>query len=248
MTGTCPRTPEVDRHFARQLAPAEEHALREHLPTCEACTARYERHLRLAEVLPGVSSAEERLAQGLGFAGTRPSRAPTRAAAVVGVLVAAAVAALFLRMPPGPGALDPTPRGGQAQVVALEVYTLAPGRPAARDPAVCGPDDELAFAYRNAAGKKYLLIFGVDATGAVHWYHPAWTDPAADPTAIAIEASDQVHELKEAIGHGAPVGPLELEAWFTDRPLTVKQVEAARSAGAMPEGILRVRRHLEVRR
>ena len=42
----------VDRHFAGSIAPRDEHTLREHLPSCVSCFARYERQLVLAKLDP----------------------------------------------------------------------------------------------------------------------------------------------------------------------------------------------------
>src|SRR3712207_2020306 len=67
-TAPCDSTRLVDAHFGRGgLPPRRERALREHLPGCTTCRARYERHLLLAEVDRSIPGAQERLARGLGL-------------------------------------------------------------------------------------------------------------------------------------------------------------------------------------
>ncbi len=87
--------------------------------------------------------------------------------------------------------------------------------------------DRLAFAYTNGGPTPFshLLIFAVASTGQVFWYFPAWLDGREDPKAIAIKPSTQPIDLEEQIGHELPVGPLEIDAVFLDRPLSVTQLE-----------------------
>lgn len=248
MSTACPRTGEVDRHFARQLAPAAERALREHLPTCPACTDRYERHLRLEQVSADGASAKARLSAGLGLRVQEPRRPRWVWAGVAGAALAVGLGALFLRPPPPPPDWpEMAARGAAASRVALEVYRLRPGAPPLPSPSEMKSGDELAFAYRNAAGRKYLLVFAVDRQGQVHWYHPAWTDAATNPSAISIQASDQVHELGAAVQVSLSPGPLTINGWFTDQPLTVREVEQLLKDGAVAAESDRTLQLLEVR-
>ena len=78
----CAQRRLIDRHFAARIRPAEELALRAHLPDCARCRTYYERHMLYAELVPGRPRMAERLAVGLGVAGRRPPAARAGAAAV----------------------------------------------------------------------------------------------------------------------------------------------------------------------
>jgi hypothetical protein len=226
MSPTCATQALVDRHFAGSISPPDERRLREHLPGCARCRERYERHLLLAKLDPSAPDARTRLGRGLGLE-ARPPSTPWR---LVLVPLAVACLALFMvRLPWGPSADSGfTPRGaGNAVVDAkLLVYAVEPGG----HTTLLGPSlhatQELAFAFRNPDGHRYLMVFARDAEGRVYWYHPSWTEPAADPLAIPIQASKEARELPEAISHPLTPGPLSLHAVFLDAPLSVRQMEA----------------------
>jgi hypothetical protein len=235
----------IDEHFARRLGPRAEAELRAHLPECAACRQYYERHLVLASLDPAAPPAVDRLAAGLGLARPRPARwRPLAAAAVV---AGAASLALLWAVHAG------TPEGFTARGAADEAELLAYRlEGAARASLVAGEvarADELAFAYRNPRGHRRLLVFGVDEHGHVFWYHPAWNDAHANPAAVAIAAGPGVHELPEAIAHDLDGQRLFIHAVFTDREITVREIEGlvAKGGGARPvvtgarETILEVR-------
>lgn len=225
MTEGCIQQQRVDRHFDGTLAPNDEQVMREHLPSCGACRARYERLLVLESLDPGALRAEDRIGRGLGIGKPRPAvlRWPAPAAAL-------AIAAAFLLFF-GTRALRPqdgefTARGGgETGGSSVLVYKSAPlGKPTRAGEAI-GAHDELAFAYENASAKRYLMIFGIDEHRHVFWYHPGWANPADDPTSIAIETTPGVHHLHEAIAQDLDGRELEIHALFTDSPLSVKAVE-----------------------
>jgi hypothetical protein len=87
--------------------------------------------------------------------------------------------------------------------------------------------DELAFAYRNSARKGRLLVFAVDEHGHVYWYHPGWSDAGQNPTAVPISAEPGLHELPAAVLHKFDGERIMIHALFTDRELSVRQIEAA---------------------
>jgi hypothetical protein len=92
--------------------------------------------------------------------------------------------------------------------------------------------DELAFAYRNPAGKERLLVFAVDEHGHVYWYHPGWSDAGQNPTAVPISAEPGLHELPAAVLHKFDGERIMIHALFTDRELSVRQVESAVASAA----------------
>src|SRR4051812_48559833 len=92
MAEACSRRPLVDRHFQLQTTPEEERALREHLPGCESCGARYARQLVLARIAPSAPSAEDRLGAGLGFGRRKRAQWGIWVAAATALAASAAVA------------------------------------------------------------------------------------------------------------------------------------------------------------
>jgi hypothetical protein len=226
----------IAAHFSAAGRPSDEQALRAHLPSCVACHRIYERHLLLAKLDPAAVPAQDRLARGLGLARVRP-RAGGRAAFGWATLAGAAVAAaITLLATPGPT----SPAGGFASrglpVTALPellVYRIAAGS-GASEPATdrVRAGDELAFAYRNPGGKRHLLVFAIDEHRHVYWYHPEWSRPADDPRAVSLSVEPALHELPAAVIQRFDGDELTIHALFTDREMTVRQVEGAFAAAA----------------
>jgi hypothetical protein len=116
-------------------------------------------------------------------------------------------------------------RGSDGIPANLLVYRLQPGEaPAPVVDEIAGAD-ELAFAYENNAGKKRLLIFGLDEHKNIYWYHPAWVKESDNPVAVPIQSGGGVHELPEAVTHPIKGKSLRIYAVFTDEPLSVREVE-----------------------
>jgi len=228
----------------RARAARREREMRAHLPGCAECRAFYERWLLAASVDPAVPSDQDRLARGLGLA---VAPAPRNVARPLGLFVglAAAAAILVLVLRPGPG---PDEGGGPGQFVArgggmvgapipeLAVYRIARVGEAGAAPEPVTDEiratDEVAFAYRNTAGKRRLLVFAVDEHGHVFWYHPGWSDPNESPRAVAISTIPGLHELHAAISQRYDGQRLSFHALFKDLDLTVRQVEAALAAAS----------------
>jgi hypothetical protein len=228
----CPERDLVDRHFRGRISPEREQRLRQHLPDCESCRGRYERHLLNSRLAGGLDRAD-RLAIGLGL--PRPSVGDRQWAASPWSMVAVAAAAgvaLF--------ALSTRGRGG-AEVV-TEEFTARGASPAAAAPATLemfrvdaqggqkpvrgfiDAADELAFAYGNPSGFRRLAVFAADETGAIYWFFPAWRDPKQDPVALAIEKG-QHRELPEAIRHEYQGSRLRVVALFLNEAVSVKTIE-----------------------
>ncbi len=139
--------------------------------------------------------------------------------------------------PAQPSGAGVASRGGAPANVAaarapdLQIYRIFTGRRGsttsekAADFVYAG--DELAFAYRNPAGKGRLLVFAVDEHGHVYWYHPGWSDAGENPTAVPISAGPGLHELPAAVLHKFDGERIMIHALFTDRELSVRQIEAA---------------------
>jgi hypothetical protein len=226
--GTCPMRGHVDEHFARKLKPSAERALREHLPGCGSCKSLYERHLLLRQLDPKAAmDAQARLGQALGL--MRPPLPVGRAVTVLGVAAVLAWSVFVTQPFPGADAAEGfTARGGSAasSSEALRVYRVRPGMAAEPVQQELRSGDELAFAYQNPRGRKWLLIYGVDEHQRVYWFHPSWSNPDTDPAAVQAFGGAALHELPEAISHSFAGERLVLHGVLADERLTVKQAEA----------------------
>lgn len=239
MTAACSVLSLVDRHFSGRIRPRDEQRLREHLPGCASCRERYERHLLLARLAPRAPDARTRLARGLGLDAREPA-SPWRLALVP--VAVACLALLMVRIPwhaAAAGDAGFTPRGVSrpADDARLLVYAVEPGGHTARLGPTLRSTQELAFAFRNPDAHRFLMVFARDSAGNVYWYHPSWTDPASNPSALPIPPGGEARELPEAISHPLSPGPLTLHAVFLDAPLTVRQMEAllAKDAGRLDD-------------
>jgi hypothetical protein len=247
----------IDAHFAGRVSPVAETAMRAHLPTCAVCTDRYERQLTLARLDPKAPPPEERIARGLGL-GPRRVRVPWTFALLIPAAAAVALAA-WPRQGDG-GAF--VARGGTPAPAALGAFWTyrvgADQAPHLAEQAIAARD-ELAFAYSNPAGKRYLRVFGIDEHRHVYWFHPSWPAnwPAGRPAprSVPAAAGPGPHELPEAIRHELDGRRLTITTLLSDRPLDVVGVEAAlratRAPDALPalgEGVVGLRRTFEVRR
>ena len=228
----CLTSARVDRHFARTLDPAGERAMREHLPTCAPCRARYDKHLLLEQLDPDADGPQTRIASGLGFGQARPLA--RIAAPLMGAVAVAAMLALVVTRPSGlPADAGFTARGGgdggdaAAQSSYVVVYRLGEDAGASGTFDRVGDTihraDELAFSYGNPLGKRYLMVFGVDEARRVFWYYPAWIDPRTNPSSISVAAGTR--SLPDNVRHDLEGSKLEIHAVFTDAPLDVTAAE-----------------------
>ncbi len=240
MTPNCPQQHLVDRHFALAIAVAEECALREHLPQCAICSARYDRQLLLSKLDPAAPSAQQRLGRGLGLM-PRPVATGRWVVSSLAFAASLAIAVSVWRVSADPS--DGFAARGPSTEVGLTVWRSFEGGLVRIDPSIRA-DDELAFSYLNRSGKKHLLVFGVDEHRHIYWYHPAWVRQQDNPSAIAIEAGNQPHVLAEAIRHPLDGRSLTLYGVFTDRALTVTEVESIVELGSelvIPQAIIQSR-------
>jgi hypothetical protein len=241
----CALVGRVDRHFEGGLSPTDEHAMREHLPTCASCTARYERQLLLEAIDPVALGPERRIGRGLGLGPAGGGAKVLRWAAPVAAALAVAAALLLVFGLRDPSNAGFTARGGDANAGAeLFVYRAIDHGQPTRAGGSLGPHDELAFAYENPSAKPYLMIFGADEQRRIVWYYPAWSNEADDPSSIHADTAPGRHRLADAVAHDLSGGTLEVHALFSDHPLTVKTVERLVAASppkvpiAFPSGVV----------
>jgi hypothetical protein len=218
----------ADAHFSGALGTEEVRAMHEHVLGCDACRGYYERHLLLAKLDPRALDAKARLGASLGFSVERKD-APfeRRRVAVLGAAALAFAALMVAIRPPIP--TDDSafhPRGAGARP-ALFAYRLDAGGGAQRlgPHDTIRPESELAFAYENPDRASHLLIYGVDEHDHVYWYHPTWSSTAAEPRAVAIDATPGVHELPLAVRHALDGKRLAVVGAFVGRAAGVREVE-----------------------
>jgi hypothetical protein len=259
---------EIAAHFSGRISPSAERRLRTHLPSCQACRDRYERHLLIGGLDPTARAPALRIAAGLGLRFDQKGDVlpfwRRRLAALAVPLAAAAVLVFWVMKEPA----SPLREAGQSS----EDFVARSARPTASVPPAFwiyrtpgGGDlllvdhaiaagDELAFAYTNPAGKAFLMIFGVDEHRHVFWFHPGWPPGQPAPLSIPAVAGPGPHELPAAIGHALDGRRLTVHAVWSDAPLSVnaveEQVRAAAGADNIPSwggGVVVTSRHLEVR-
>jgi len=249
----------IDAHFGGRASPALERSLRAHLPGCGPCKTYYQHHMVLARLDPRRLGARDRIARGLGLATAAPRSAWWWAARAA---VAVSVVAVFVVIAPGarPTALD-TPaefavRGAgsaAARTPGLSIYRVGQDGDGHLAEAAIGAADELAFAYSNPTGKRFIMVFAVDEHRHVFWFHPAWPAGEAPPVAVPAAAGPGPHELPEAIRHRFDGRRLNVYGVFGDRAIDAAAIEAAaRRAGAPDalsvagDGVVMIRRTFQV--
>jgi len=217
----------IDAHFEGRGGPHSAEAARKAIAEVPAAQAHYEKRALLAELDPKGMGAQDRIAASLGIPTSSPTPSKTPWFAGVGAFaMAAGLFAVLMTQPTDDGFVA---RGsgdaGEVQATVI-AYNLSKNKKALAASDVMGKDDELAFAYVNPQGQKHLMVFAVDEKKNVYWFHPAWTDPDARPSAIAVEQTTQQHELKEAVAHDYQGGKLQVFAYFSDEPHDVVEVES----------------------
>jgi len=228
----------IDGHFTGRGARGALSRVASHLESCSRCRSYFAQREVLARLDPKAASAKERIARSAGVEVPSASRAPLFGA----LATAGALAGLLVVVGDvGDDTAGFTARGsGRAAEVATQsdahvrVFRITGSEsvPIGDEIAV---DDELAFAYRNPSAKSHLMIFAVDDRREVFWYHPAWTDPDADPTAITVAPGEGFRELTEAVRHDLrPAKSLRIYALFTDAPTTVRAVEREMADRGVP--------------
>jgi Putative zinc-finger len=245
----------IPAYFRGRVAAPADRALRAHLPGCASCRHLYQRHLVLAHLDPRALSAEQRIAAVLGIGPARRWRwGRWLATLTVPVAVAAAALVVIPRHPPrvdGEGAFAARGLPPAARQPSFWTYRIrAAGTPELANRAL-GAADELAFAYSNPGGKRFLMIFGVDEHRHVYWFHPAWRPGQASPLAIPASQGPGPFELDEAIHHDLDAHRLTVYAAFSEWPLDAAAVEAGvrRSSGdglTLGNDVVVVRRGFDV--
>ncbi len=215
---------------------AQAHA---HVESCPRCRALNARLRAVVAALPAEAPRDDRFAQEI--VERLDSRTP-RTFRTVALTSAAALCALVA----APLLLRPstfTARGGAADAgqllrhVGVRAFVHPHSDPSRRElvmpDAAFNADDGLSFELTNRTGAPlFALVFGVDARGSVHWFHPAFIDPESDPASLLLPAAPAVTALPEGVTLESPAeGPFQLISAVSIHPLSVSVIERAALQG-----------------
>jgi hypothetical protein len=108
----------------------------------------------------------------------------------------------------------------------VQAYRVRAGTPE-RLGETLAASDGLLFSYTNLGKEPLasLMIFALDSSGEVHWFHPAYEREGTNPASISIQKGAAQVPLAELIEDRFPSGPLTIHALFSNEPLRVLEVE-----------------------
>lgn len=241
---TCASETELLGLVDGELDPQRAAELERHVASCAACTRRSAGNLEIHDGLahPAAEPADQAFVQQVVARLDEPAPVGRRrdwrwiVGASSAALAAAALVVLFVRPAPPP---EFQPRGGPARPaerIAVDVHLITAGA-GARELLPGQPlssTARLAFRVLNPSSTPplYLLAFGVDAAGEVHWFYPAWHDAASDPAAAVLPAQAEPFFLPDAVApEGAAPGPFRIVSVLSDQPATVRATEARLGRG-----------------
>ncbi len=224
------------RYLEDDLSVAEAKALEAELAEAPELADRLDEDRALIEALrePDDAFAEVDLVAGVRSrlaAEPARTRGKGRLFAAAGALAVAAGFALFF-VPRGATedgfrakGVAANTAGKWAGVKAFVVHADSTPRPLGE---ALSSEDSVVFTYTNLGERPYshLMIFGVDAAGAVHWYYPAWSDASENPSAVRIRGDSGDVPLPDRVAHDLPSGRYVIHAVFMRSPKTVREAEA----------------------
>jgi len=256
----CIEASELYRLILDELDPDRAAAIEHHLGHCERCASAWNEVQRLVgHLAPDEGEFDDPAFAGDVMTLVRLGRTqkkephPSWWEALVGrwraglatALVAAATASLVLLVWPRPEGPDSgfQSRGGAESPdswVSIQAYRAA-GTAHQPISSALAADDALAFTYSNRSRGVYrfLMILGVDRTGHVFWYYPAYTRAGEDPASVPISSSENPQTLPQQVRHDLRPGELRLFGLFSRAPLRVHQVEAVVATSLQAAGSLR---------
>jgi hypothetical protein len=237
MSRPCPEPEELLRLLDGEASENHAARLRSHLVACRRCAQELDAQRRLigrlaapvGDAAPGAAQALLRRLDRMAAASPRRS-APWWWAVGAAGLAAAAVALVVLpRGASGPGEFRA--RGAAVawgSKIGVEIWALekAPRKLVAGAPVPKGTPFVASYSNVDAAA-GYLLAFGLDARGEVHWLYPGFDDPGTDPRSVRLEPLHVQQVLPDSVVlDDLPTGPLRIVCVITRSPLLVSSVES----------------------
>jgi len=246
-----PTEADLVRFVDQDLSPEQLERVEDHLRQCNACASEVKRLRTLIEdvatpvagppldVDAHVAGIMSRLETPL------ETRRPARRGFFVGALAIAAAASLVLALgrhgDPELVARGTRPSPSLEREVGIELYAQERTLSALPSGSRVGSRTPLTATVRNAGSEPvYLLLFAIDAAGAVHWIAPEYTVAGTNPLAPSIEPSVAESPLPTAALFDDLVpGPLRVVAVVAREPLRVSDVEALPPEGLALERLKR---------
>jgi hypothetical protein len=151
-------------------------------------------------------------------------------------LTACGVSMLLMREPvPGLRVKSATTAGSERSHAAVIVYRVTKDGEPEPVGSTVSRGDGLMFSFVNPGPRPFthLMIFGVDSTQQIRWFHPAYTVAGTNPTSIALEPRQAPRLLADIIEHDFSLGPMTVYALFSRVPLHVADIEARLAAGPL---------------
>lgn len=209
--------------------------LRAHAAECPACGRELELQRQLiadlaapVPVAPGaVEAILSQLPNSTPVARPRSRHVWTLAG---GLVLAAAGVLLIPRLAPEQGSFSA--RGGDklswGQKVGAEVFVLGNSLVKLEAGAQVTSGVALVASYHNVnSTPAYLMVFGRDAQGELHWVYPGFEDPKSDPESVRLLPLHTRQVLPDSVVlDSLPAGELELVCLITREPLRVSRIES----------------------
>jgi hypothetical protein len=209
--------------------------LRAHATSCPTCAGELALQRQLiadlsAPVCVAPSAVDAIMRQLPDAQSVRPRRRPWLLGGGVLVLAAAAGILLIPRLSKDQGTFNP--RGGDVvpwtQKVGAEVFVLGDALVKLEAGARVSPGVALVASYHNVdKAPAYLMVFGRDARGELHWVYPGFEDAKKDPESVRLLPLQARQVLPDGVAlDDLPAGELELLCLITREPLHVSQIES----------------------
>jgi hypothetical protein len=208
--------------------------LRAHAAECSACAREQELQRQLiadlAAPVPVAAGAVEAIMGQLPHA--QPARPRRHHWTAAGALVLAAAAGIVLvpRFTRDPGTFNA--RGPDkvpwTQKVGAEVFVLGDALVKLEAGAQVAPGVALVGSYHNVdRAPAFLMLFGRDSQGELHWVYPGFADAKSDPPSVRLLPLQTHQALPDSVVlDDLPAGMLELVTLITREPLRVSQIES----------------------
>lgn len=235
MTNACPDKTEWLGLLDGEATENRAGVLRAHAAECPACARELSLQRRLIADLAAPVTVEPGAVEAImrQLPDARPPtsrRRPWAVAAGALVLAAAAGVVLVPRLRQDQGTF--VARSGEkipwAQKVGVEVFVLGDALAKLEDGAQVSPGVGLVASYHNVdRAPAYLMVFGRDVRGEIHWVYPGFEDAKKDPESVRLLPLQARQVLPDSVAlDDLPIGELELVCLITREPLRVSQIES----------------------
>lgn len=229
---SCPSEADLGEYKAGLLDQREHQKIEEHLGECRPCQAYLIiLNEELAEYSKRADEQWDGILAGISASDVKVSVQRPRWYRLWGPISATAsvmaglVLFMVFRQDPSSTRFYARGAGSEDSGVQLFIYRVPSRGMSEPVTSAISASDYLAFAYQNGAKKKYLMIYGIDEQGSIHWYHPEWKSEQDNPRAVSAKPTPGIHELAGAVSHDLGGGKVSVTLLFLDRALSVREAE-----------------------